>query len=96
MFKPTITAIVCALGLSIVTVQAGEEGDLRDVRISQQHQESPAQGIDNHQLAADTRIMARVPGAHEAYGWRYPNAFESSPALIETPDSRWSAASGNR
>lgn len=96
MFKPTVTAIFCALGLSIVTVQAGEDGDIPDLWVSQHRQEIPAQGIENHQLAADTRIMARVPEAHEAYGWRYPDAFESSSALIRTHDSRWTAAPGNR
>ncbi len=95
MFRPTVTAILCALGLSIVTVQAGEDGDLRGTRISRQNEQIPAQGIDTNQLAADTRIMARVPGAHEAYGWRYPDAFESSPDPMKTLDLRWTAAPGN-
>ncbi|NCC28295.1 MAG: hypothetical protein EOM22_09165 [Gammaproteobacteria bacterium] len=48
----------------------------------------PVYGIDNHQLAADTRIMARVPGGHEAYGWRYPDAFAQSPTPMKTCESR--------
>jgi hypothetical protein len=88
MFKPSITAIVCALGLSIVTVQAGEQGELRDPRIRHSNNSMPSYGINTNQLAADARIMARIPGGHEAYGWRYPDAFASSPDLMRTRNAR--------
>jgi hypothetical protein len=88
MFRPTIAAILCALGLSIATPQAGENTGIGDSRMPHRNDPMPLQGIDNNQLAADSRIMARVPGGHEAYGWRYPNAFDSSPVPMTTPASR--------
>jgi hypothetical protein len=88
MFRPTIAAILCALGLSIATTQAGEDEGIRDSRMPHRNDPMPTQGIDNNQLAAETRIMARVPGGHEAYGWRYPHAFDSNPVLMKAPDSR--------
>jgi hypothetical protein len=88
VFKPSITAIVCALGVGIVTVQAGEQGGLRDPRIRQSNNSMPRYGINTNQLAADARIMARIPGGHEAYGWRYPDAFKPSPDLMRAGNSR--------
>jgi hypothetical protein len=49
---------------------------------------APLQGTDDNQLAADTRILARGPGSHDAYGWRYPDAFAPSPTLMTTRESR--------
>jgi hypothetical protein len=84
MLKPTLPAILCAIGVVVVTVQAEERGDIQDAWMSQWTKPMQVDGINNNQLAADTRILARVPQSHEAYGWRYPDAFPFNPPLMKT------------
>lgn len=88
MLKPASMAILCTIGLGVLSAHAADEGEIRMIRIGHSNDPRMVDGIHNNQLAADIRVSARIPQSHEAYGWRYTDAFAATPSPTRLQEAR--------